>query len=278
MRVASRRLRAAHALFADVLPPALAEARAELGWIGVTLGAVRDLDVQLDQHEAWLGELEEADRDALAPLGRLLNEQRAGARAAMLEMLNSRRYEAFVGRYGRLLRARRPRSTGPAAQPARAVAPDLIEARFRRVRALGRRIRPGSPPTDYHRLRIRCKRLRYALEFLTDLYPGQTGPLLRRLVVLQDLLGLHQDGDVAIARLRSLASDPAAALSAPTAFAMGEVAARYRRQMADLRDEFPSAYAAVTGKRWRSFREEIELRRPAPPQHGEPLVETPTGG
>jgi CHAD domain-containing protein len=276
MRVASRRLRAAHALFADVLPPALAEARTELGWIGGMLGAVRDLDVQLEQHDAWLGELDETDREALAPLGRLLDEQRTTARAAMLEMLDSRRYQAFVARYGRLLRARRPRRAGPAAQPARALAPELIEDRFRRMRALGRRIRPGSPPTDYHRLRIRCKRLRYTLEFLADLYPGETGPLLRRLVALQDLLGLHQDGDVAIARLRALASDPAEALGAPTAFAMGEVAARYRREMADLRLEFPSAYAAITGKRWRSFRDEIERRRPVPPQRGEPAAETPS--
>ena len=59
------------------------------------------------------------------------------------------------------------------------------------------RIGPTSPATDYHRLRIRCKRLRYALEFLSDLYPGATRPLMRRLVTVQDVLGVHQDADVA---------------------------------------------------------------------------------
>ncbi len=280
MRVASRRLRAAHDLFADFLPAAFGETRSELGWVGGTLGAVRDLDVQLEQHEVWLQGLDDADRTALEPLASLLGRQHADARAAMLEMLDSRRYEAFVARYGRLLRARRPRGDGDAAQPAQAVAPDLIDRRFRRVRAIGRRLGPDSPASDYHRLRIRCKRLRYALEFLADLYPGTTGRLLRRLVVLQDILGLHQDADVAIARLRALAADPSAGLGAPTAFAMGEIASRYGQQMADLREEFPSAYSAATGKRWRAFRAEIELQRPVPqrteepPQDEEPLVET----
>ena len=44
---ATRRLRAALSLFADVLPVRAQVFREELGWLGRTLGAVRDLDVQL---------------------------------------------------------------------------------------------------------------------------------------------------------------------------------------------------------------------------------------
>ena len=49
MRVASRRLRAALSLFADVLPETALKAREEIGWVGQGLGAVRDLDVQIEQ-------------------------------------------------------------------------------------------------------------------------------------------------------------------------------------------------------------------------------------
>ena len=49
MRVASRRLRAALSLFADVLPPSAAKLEDDLRWVGHTLGAVRDLDVQQEQ-------------------------------------------------------------------------------------------------------------------------------------------------------------------------------------------------------------------------------------
>ena len=53
MRVASRRLRAALSLFGDVLAPAVLNLREELQWIGGVLGAVRDLDVQLEELEEW---------------------------------------------------------------------------------------------------------------------------------------------------------------------------------------------------------------------------------
>jgi triphosphatase len=270
MRVASRRLRAALSLFAEVLPETVLRGRDELGWIGQTLGAVRDLDVQIEQLDEWLTAVPEADRDALAALGALLAEQHAAARTAMLEALDSRRYEAFVGRFGRTLRARHTARSGPSSRPALAVAPDLLESRFRAVRKAGRRIRLDSPATDYHRLRIRCKRFRYALEFLADLYPGETRTLVRRLVVLQDILGLHQDGDVAIARLRGLAAERGRELRPETVFAMGEIAERYRESMAELRARFPRAYARMAGRRWKRFRALLEARRPAPPQAAPP--------
>jgi triphosphatase len=245
-----------------VLPPAALESGDDLAWLGRVLGAVRDLDVQLEQLDVWLAELTEPDRAALEELAALLRSHRADARVLLLETLDSRRYEAFVSRFGRVLRGR-PRRDDASTQPALAVAPDLIEARFRRVRSLGRRIGRGSPAGDYHRLRIRCKRLRYALEFLADLYPGQADPLLRRLTALQDVLGLHQDADVAIERLRALARDHPEELDAATIFAMGEIAERHRREMVELRRRFPKAYARATGDRWRSFVDVIERERPA---------------
>ena len=47
--------------------------------------------------------------------------------------------------------------------------------------------------------------MRYTLEFLADVYPQHARPVVKRLIALQDLLGLHQDADVAIERLRLLA-------------------------------------------------------------------------
>jgi triphosphatase len=263
MRVATRRLRAALSLFADVLPATALKAREELGWVGQGLGAVRDLDVQIEQLGEWLDAAEQEDREALAILRMLLHEQRETARAAMLEMLDSRRYAAFVSRFSRTLRARHLARSGPAAQPALALAPDLIETRFRSVRKAGNRIDPDSPAIEYHRLRIRGKRLRYALEFLGDLYPGRTQPLIKRLVAVQDLLGLHQDADVAIDRLRRLALSRADDLDPRTIFAMGEIAERHRQAAIQLRAQFPAAHARLS-KRWKTFHKVLEDKRPAP--------------
>jgi CHAD domain-containing protein len=270
MRVASRRLRAALSLFADVLPAHAQGFRTELGWLGQTLGAVRDLDVQLEQLDEWLTKLPQADRDALGALRSLLENERAEARASMLAALDSRRYEAFATRFGRFLRARRARVSGQAARPAGIVAPELLEARFRKLRARGDRIVPTSNPEELHRVRIQGKRLRYALEFLTEVYPKETRPLIKRLVALQDILGEHQDADVAIARLRALAVEHGGELEPATVFAMGEVAERYRLSMASLRAQFPSAYGRVKKRAGKSIRKLLEEQRPGEPPCGHP--------
>lgn len=265
MRVASRRLRAALSLFAPFLPAGGDHMRQELGWVGRALGAVRDLDVQLEQLDVWLAEVSDEDRDPLDALRAVLDGQRSIARAAMLEALDSRRYEAFVRDFGRYLRGPRPRPSSAGGVPARAAAPDLIEKRFEQLRKSAEHIRPHSEPADYHRVRIRGKRFRYALEFLSDVYPGRTQPLLKRLVALQDVLGLHQDADVAITRLRRLAAERADELQPATVFAMGEIAERHRARAAELREQFPAVYRRVKGKKWKSLRKQLEDQRPAPP-------------
>jgi triphosphatase len=182
----------------------------------------------------------------------------------MLSDLDSRRYELFVGRFGRMLRSARGRRSGPPSLPARAVAPDLIEERFRAFRKAAEQIGDDSPAADYHRVRIKGKRLRYALEFLADLYPGRTRLLIKRVVALQDILGLHQDAEVAIDRLRRLALERGAELRPATIFAMGEIAERYGRGALELRGRFPKAYRRVIGKAWKAFAELIEEERSAP--------------
>ena len=261
MRVATRRLRAALSLFEDVLPVTVTKLGSELAWLGRTLGAVRDLDVQLVELDRLSTAVSNSDRAALTALRALLENQHAVARTEMLEALDSRRYEMFVGRFGRTLSARHESRSGTAARPARAIAPELIETSFRSFRKAGDRIRPGSPATDYHRVRTRGKRARYTLEFLGDLYPGKTEPLVKVLTSLQDILGLHQDADVAIGRLRRLAAQEDA-LRPETIFAMGEIAERYRQDMIDLRARFPKAYRQVRGRRWKALRKAIEAKLP----------------
>jgi triphosphatase len=264
MRVASRRLRAAIGLFEEVLPETIVALKDELAWIGGQLGAVRDLDVQLEQLDSWIDAAALEDRGPLGALRSVLQGQRAGARREMLAALESRRYDSFVRRFGRTLRARHTVRSGPASLPAPAIAPDLIDARWASVRKAAKQIGRSATAEDYHRLRIRCKRFRYALEFLTDVYAGRARPVLKQLVGLQDVLGDHQDAVVAMDRLRALASESGAELAPETVFAMGEIAERYRQSVAELREQVPPAYRRVAGKRWTSFRAYVDAQRPAP--------------
>jgi hypothetical protein len=83
-------------------------------------------------------------------------------------------------------------------------------------------------------------------------------------VALQDVLGLHQDAVVAIERLRALTAERGSELEPQTIFAMGEIAERYGQSVVELRKQVPPAYQGVSGKRWTSFRENVEAERPAP--------------
>jgi len=261
MRVASRRLRAAISLFRDRLPAEAERLRTELAWIGQTIGAVRDLDVQLVQIDEWTAILPEADRDARGRLRAVLVEERARAREEMLQALDSPRYARFVRRFGAMLRTR----TGSRTPPARAVAPDLVERRHRGVRKAMQRIGGENDHDGYHGLRIAGKRFRYALEFVSDVYPGQTKPLVRRTAALQDLLGDYQDGHVAIGRLRELAVSRAEDLGPEAVFAMGEIAERYRTGMVDVQGRTERAYDRLRGKTWKRLRKALEAARPETP-------------
>jgi len=268
MRVATRRLRAALKLFADALPARARGFHRTLGWIGGRLGAVRDLDVQLERLHTWRTEMEPRDTAPLEAVAALLRRRRAQARHRMLSGLDSRRYERFAAAFMAFLQHPPRRQTGLARAHILAVAPDLIAQRYRRVRKSGDAIVAASPPSEYHALRIRCKRLRYALEFQADVYGKPVRRRLRALVALQSLLGDHQDADVAAAHLRELCKARGRVLGPEAVFVIGKIAERYERRAAKLRRRCPKLYRRLLGQRWRKLERSLEERRPSQPPRG----------
>jgi CHAD domain-containing protein len=260
MRVATRRLRAAMQAFRPFLSPRLERLRDELGWVAAALGAVRDLDVQLERMAEWRAEAG-ADAAALDAVEALFAARRVAARRKMLAALDSRRYDRLVTRFAAVLRYGPPRSHAPGRAPILAVAPDLLERRYRRLRKLGDPIRPASPAAAYHALRIEGKKLRYALEFVGPIYGERATEFARRVTALQDVLGLHQDAEVAGDSLREMAATAGRRLGPETLLAMGAIAERYRRHGEELRGEFPKVYRPLRGREWRALRKVIEERR-----------------
>jgi CHAD domain-containing protein len=261
MRVATRRLRAALAQFAEALPVRAHHIRSELGWLADALGAVRDLDVQLERLDEWRAEVPEDDRGALGDLAGLLRRERDEAREHLLTALDSARYERLVAGFTTMLRQGPSRRSASARSPAITAIPDLVTARHRSAVKAARRARRSHDPDDFHRLRIRAKRLRYSLEFVSEIYVGQTAKYVRTVVKLQDALGLMQDARVAATRLHELATSSQSALSPTTIFAMGGVAERYRHEAQTLADKVPERLKKLRGPAWRRLIATMDQRR-----------------
>lgn len=254
MRVAGRRMRAAFGLFAPYLPKRADSLRRELGRLGRSLGAVRDLDVQLEQLAQWRGEAAAADAEALDAIERVLVHRREVARRKMLATLDAARYERFIGRLSAFLRHGPGRRPADGRRPARQAALALVGRRYRALRKLGDRLTPASLPGDFHVARIRAKRLRYALEFHAPLYDGDVKAMIESLTALQDLLGEHQDAHVAVAHLEELARGGRRKLPRRALFLMGTIAARYEQRARMLRAAFPKTYKTIRGRRWKALK------------------------
>src|SRR5436190_877604 len=96
----------------------------------------------------------------------------------------------------------------------------------------GHRLGPDAAPPELHRLRVRVKRLRYALETLRSLGDRATRELLARLERLQDTLGKGQDAATAIAWLGTYAEGPGVPVASllPAGALIQALARRTRKQ------------------------------------------------
>jgi triphosphatase len=267
MRVATRRLRAALSLFEGVLPVRAQVFRQELGWLARLLGAVRDLDVQLENLAAMsrravdgaLGPTSDG-LDPLAELAALLRREREAARADMLGGLDSVRWDRLAKGLTAMAQQGPARRSLATRVPATIGLPELVLTRHRTVAKAAKRAKRTGIVTDFHALRIRCKRLRYALEFSGDVYGGRTSRFVRELTALQGELGELQDAEVAAVQLADLATGDAH-LPAATIFVMGGVAERHHREVNRLLKRLPAELPRTSGRAWRELRELMERRR-----------------
>jgi CHAD domain-containing protein len=208
LRVATRRLRATLRLFAPLLSRRFGDAaHRDLAWLAGAIGRTRDLDVLFAAVKTRARRLEPTLRAGLGPLGLAIQEKRSVAHSALVAALRTprahrllRQLTAFVESPG--ARRRTPR-LGDAA-------PDLIRPFVRAVRRAGRSLDADAEPAAFHRLRVRVKRLRYALETLRGLGDRPTRRLLTRLEDLQDTLGQSQDAAAQVVWLHAWAKTPGA--------------------------------------------------------------------
>ncbi|MCX7668622.1 MAG: CHAD domain-containing protein, partial [Anaerolineae bacterium] len=249
MRVATRRMRAALALFAPYYKPkALKPLGKGLRRAGRTLGAVRDLDVLIGKARAYGERLAAEGRGDLTPLLEAWTAAREEARGRLLAYLDGAAYRRFVAAFTAfLVTPSAPLADPTASDQVRHVAPRLILERYEAVRSFERRLPDGDLAT-YHALRIECKGLRYALEFFRDVLGAETPALIKQVTAMQDLLGELQDARVAEQLLTSFLQE--AATTADLSGVQTYLAAQQSRQR-ELLAAFPAPWADLIGPDFR---------------------------
>jgi CHAD domain-containing protein len=249
MRVAMRRLRSALSLFAEAADPeALADIKEHLRGLAAVLGPARDWDVFCSQTGSAVGE-------AFAPeaqVKRLLTAAerlRGGHYQALRGHLRGPAYRVAMLRLAALPRRRDWIEQAPPelaaalterlAGPLPEFAAAKLDKRRKRMLQAGDDIEHLEPGA-LHEIRLLAKRMRYAAEFFAELWPGKAPRrFIRRLTVLQEALGVLNDGAVAaqlMAELGGSGADRAFAIGVVRGFVAGrggahrsEIAAAWRK-------------------------------------------------
>ena len=250
MRVATRRLRAAFRTFGSAfsereLRPFLRVVRRT----GRVLGPARDQDVLLETL-AEVGATLPPDVAAdLEPLAGLVRTMREREQKRVLAWLTSRtrlvgfeRFETFVERRG---------ERGPVALRLDEIAPGLILHAARRTLGRGAKIDADTEAEKLHRLRIELKRLRYTLEFFTEVYGRPLRRVIARARDLQEVLGTFNDVQVQTAFIRELIERRARRLPRRTVLAAGALLGALAVRGDEARRHFDEAWSVFDSERTR---------------------------
>jgi len=250
LRVGARRLRSDLRSFAPLLQrDRVAPLRAELGWLGTVVGAVRDHDVLAGRLGAHIATLPGADAHGGALLQHRLEGEADQARGVMLEALRGARYlgllEALVDFASDLpLRKAPGRTDRSNAQMAAMIARRPWRRLTGAVGALG----PDPSDAELHQVRILAKRCRYAAEAVAPVVGPEASRFAEAVEEVQTVLGDHQDTVVAESWLRSAAADiPSCGLAA------GQLVARERSLRLDLRATWRKSWRAASSKKLRHW-------------------------
>lgn len=257
MRVATRRQRAAWRVFGSAFRRNRTKPyRRGLRSIARRLGAVRDLDVQLEALEGYRRRLQASERRAIEPLARSWRQHRADAHQLLLRELDSEDHARFLEDYLDFVRTEGAAAAAVSAtQPHRVrdTAPSRIWAAYEQVRTYEPVLRWADIAT-LHELRIAGKWLRYSLEFVEEALGPEARPLIARVTALQDHLGLMHDADVAASMARTFLVEHAAGSSEAESAAIGRYLVDREREVTRLRRSIGSPWRAI---RSASFRRQL---------------------
>jgi CHAD domain-containing protein len=251
MRVGVRRLRTDLKTFRPLLDSAWAKGlREELSWLADALGAARDAEVLRARLRKTAGgdPLSALDDAALARMDADLAARHEEALHELDKALRGDRYRILLDHL--IAAARAPKLVSRTASvPATDLLPRLVAKPWREL-AYGSdgvsgagELDPLAPDEEWHAVRIRAKRARYATEAVAEVLGGTAAQLAKAVAEVQTLLGDHQDAAVAAQTWLDVAhADPDDHALAVTA---GRLYERERAAIRKARAAFPAAWEAA---------------------------------
>jgi CHAD domain-containing protein len=259
MRVAARRFRATIKLFKPAIAPEMMRLADEVKWIAGILGVGRDLDVQKEWLLTVIKESAEDDAAAMQPLLSQLDQRASESHFDVAGALNSERFHALTTAMTSALR-RGFDGSEESELPVQVFAEQGLRQRHRGFVEQAKRLHEDSPDTELHALRVRAKRLRYALECFRPLLGPGIKPMIKETTVLQDLLGEHQDCAVFAEQARTLFMSGTSTLPPTALIRLGELVEQRRQRMVEIRAAWRKQYKRVK-KEWRPAKKSMKASR-----------------
>jgi triphosphatase len=254
MRVATRRMRAAWRVFDGAYRRKVQRRYVrELRDIARVLGEVRDVDVLLDDLDSYIVNLPGPGREAVEPLRSAWRKQREVARKRLVARLDSKGYREFVDDYLEFTESPGAAELRlPLGQPSlvRDTAGSRILVAYERVRAYETIITWADVAT-LHALRTEGKRLRYTLEYFSEVLPVSSRQIIAGVTEMQDHLGLLNDANVAAAATREWLNINAPLLPAMSREAVGLYLDSREADVERLRRSFRPVWKRITGPQFR---------------------------
>jgi triphosphatase len=254
MRVAARRMRAAWRVFDGAYRTKVQRRYVkELRTIAGVLGTVRDIDVLLGDLDGYIAKLPAPGREGMEPLRSAWRRERQVGRKRLVARLDSKGYREFVDDY--LDFTESPGAAEiitPLGQPnlVRHTAGSRILAAYERVRAYETIITWADVRT-LHALRIEGKRLRYTMEYVSEVMPVSARKLIAQVTEMQDHLGLMNEADVAATAPRDWLNLHAPQLPARSREAVGLYLDSREADVEQMRRSFRPVWRRVTGRTFR---------------------------
>jgi CHAD domain-containing protein/uncharacterized protein YjbK len=202
LRVACRRIRSAFRFLSTLLDKSqVRKCQEGLRVCTDHLGAVRNFEVQLDLVANYKNNIPLQEGLLVEPLVQYWGRSQTQARQALISYIEEGIYDSLITPLRELIKTvgKIPlKEKKPHLQ--NVLAEQSLKLAATRILAFNNELNRASL-ADLHRLRIQCKRLRYALEFLGTLLCGNSVKVIDRIIAVQTELGTVHDWYVSLAAL-----------------------------------------------------------------------------